>query len=300
MKCVRCSAEIPSQSQFCLRCGSPIHSASIIPGSMNTAPAVVSTRVNTRPLKIAAAVLLLIVAGLGAMLLKGQLAQKTGQTPTGKLVQAPGENQPIQLVQRPGEQTPINMVQRPAEQKPINVVQDPVDTAPPPADIIDYLAFLKKLEAAKQVLIRKQTGDALSLMAQAKGLSGSVDENDYNSTLGNISKNVNYSAEDWNQLSITLQQRTPPDSCRELHNRYYEHLGKIQALMVAVNDAMSKIQSDPSNALQALTQMQGKAGADADAMAAIADEALSNLCRRYHLHKDFDIKTDSGPSSLLR
>lgn len=240
------------------------------------------------PLKAAAAVILLIAAVFGAMFLKGQLAQKSGQTPSGKLVLAPGETQPIQ------------MVQRPAEQKPINVVQAPADTAPPPTDIIDYLAFLKKLEAAKQVLIRKQTGDALMLMAQAKGLSGSVDEGEYNSTLGNISKNVNYSADDWNQLSITLQQRVPPDSCRELHNRYYEHLGKIQALMVAVNDAMAKIQTDPSNALQALTQMQGKAGADADAMAAIADESLSNLCIRYHLRKDFDIKTDSGSSSMLR
>ena len=288
MKCVRCSAEIPSQSQFCLRCGSPIHSASINSGGANTLPAAVSAPAATRPLKFAIAAILLIVACLGAFLLKGQLAQKTGQTPNSKLVQAPGGTLPIQLVQRP------------AEQKPINVVQEPADTAPPPTDIIDYLAFLKKLEAAKQVLIRKQTGDALMLMAQAKGLSGSVDENEYNSTLGNISKNVNYSAEDWNQLSITLQQRTPPDSCKELHNRYYEHLGKIQALMVAVNDAMAKIQTDPSNALQALTQMQGKAGADADGMAAIADEALSNLCIRYHLRKEFDIKTDSGSSSMLR
>ncbi len=288
MKCVRCSAEIPSQSQFCLRCGSPIHSTSINPAVMNTQPAAMVEPVNTRPVKAAIAIVLIIVACMGAFLLKGQLAQKTGATPTGKLVQAPGETQPIQ------------MVQRPAEQKPIELVQEPADTAPPPTDIIDYLAFLKKLEAQKQVLIKKQTGDALMLMAQAKGLSGSVDENDYNNTLGNISKNVNYSAEDWNQLSIMLQQRTPPDSCRELHNRYYEHLGKIQALMVAVNDAMTKIQSDPSSALQSLTQMQGKAGADADAMAAIADEALSNLCVRYHLHKDFDIKTDSGSASLLR
>lgn len=287
MKCGRCSAEIPAQSQFCLRCGTPLPGTAANPSGV-VSPTFVTPRGDNRPLLITLVVLLaLAVAGVGALLVRGSLLQK------------PTQSAPTTLVQAPAQSSPGTLVQAPAESEPTKVVQAPTETAPPPTDVIDYLAFLKRIEASKQALIRKQTGDALLLMAQMKGLSASIEGEDYNNTVNNFNRGMSYNADEWNQLTAALQQRTPPESCQDLHNKYYDQLGKIQAMIVAVNDAVSKIQSDPSSALHALTDMQGRASADADAAIMAADMALSEVCDRFHLRKDFDIKTDSGSASSL-
>ena len=95
-------------------------------------------------------------------------------------------------------------------------------------------------------------------------------------------------------------KRTPPPSCQELHAKYFDQLGKIQGMIVAVNDAVGKIQSDPSSALKALTEMQGKASVEADTSIQAADDALSAVCSKYHLQKDFDIKGDNSSLNMLR
>jgi hypothetical protein len=287
MKCVRCSAEIPAQSQFCLRCGSPVYGTAANPSGVFT-PTLAPPRSNTKPLLITLIALLVLVAvGLGAVLVRGSLVQK------------PAQSTPTTLVQAPGQGSPNNLVQFPAESEPNKVVQVPTETAPPPTDVIDYLAFLKKIEASKQALIRKEMGDLLTQLPEVKGLSASTDGGDYDSVFGNLSKSTNYSADEWNQLTTEFQQRTPPDSCRDLHNKYYDQLGKIQAMIVAVSDALSRVQNDPSSALHALTDMQGKASADIDTSVSAADDSLADVCHQYGLRKDFDIKGDPSSSASL-
>lgn len=287
MKCTRCSAEIPRQSQFCLRCGAPIGGTAANPTGAMPMP-LSAPRPNTRPFLITIGLLALLATGLGAVVIRGQLTQKAGNAQTGALVQTPGMG------------GGNNMVQAPGETEPSKIVQAPGETAPNPTDILDYLAFLKRIEASKQSLIKKQVGDALMMLTQAKALSAQIEDSDYQRTFGNINKNMNYSAEDWNQLTVAFQQRNPPDSCRDLHDKYYDHLGKIQAMIVAVNDALNKVQSDPSGAIGALTQMQGKSSQDADAAILAADDALADVCNKYHLKKDFDIKGDAGSASMFR
>ena len=288
MKCARCSAEIPRQSQFCLRCGAPIAGTAANPTGMTPASAMPLPKPNNRPLLLTIAALALVAVGLGAMVVRGQLTQKPGVTQNGTLVQAPGVSNNNNLVQAPGESEPPKMVQQPSE-------------APPqPTDVMDYLAHVRRVEASKQSLIKKQTGDALMMLTQAKALSATIEEQDYNNTFSGINKNMNYSANDWNDLTVFFESKSPPESCRDLHDKYYDQLGKIQSMIVAVNDALSKVQSDPSGAISALTQMQGRASQDADAAILAADEALAEVCSKYRLKKDFDIKGDSGSASLLR
>lgn len=298
MKCLRCSAELPAQSQFCLRCGTPIANTAANPAGVMTPPA--SSPAQNRPLLATIAVLFLAVLGLGAYVLRGQLTQKAGQTDGGRLVQQPGTMGGGALVQAPGRDQGGQMVQAPGNVQPGKIVQAPDTPAPVPVDVIDYLAFLKQVEASKQALIRKQTGDALVMMAQAKALNASIEDSDYSRTFGNLSKGMSYSADDWNRLTQQLQQRNPPPACRELHARYYDHLGKTQAMILAVNDAMSKFQSDPSSALHDLSGMQGKSSADLDVAIQKADDALADVCNRFRLRKDFDVRGDSGSSGLLR
>lgn len=300
MKCARCSAEIPTQSQFCLRCGTPIHAAASPSGPVAPSPFAPLPSARRNPLLPLAILLGLAVLGLGAFVVRGQFLQKSGQSDNGRLVSAPGQASGGTLVQAPGEAKPTQMVQAPAQAPPVQVVQQPGEAAPYPADIDDYLKFLKQIETQKQTLIHKELGDALEMMVKAKGLSGSIEGSDYNSAVNDIGKGITFSANDWNQLTAQFNQRTPPDSCRDLHDKYYDHLGKIQGMIVAVNDALSKVQSDPSGALHALTQMQGKASADADAAINAADDALGDICNRYRLKKDFDIKGDNGSAGMFR
>src|SRR6478672_6143619 len=115
MKCTRCSAELPAQSQFCLRCGTPVQppassfqpsgpsSGALPPLGQSAFP---QARSNNGPMIAIIAVLALLVLGLGAFLLAGVLQQKPDQTGTGQLVQAPGQAGNNGLVQAPAQTTP--------------------------------------------------------------------------------------------------------------------------------------------------------------------------------------------------
>lgn len=288
MKCARCSAEVPSQSQFCLRCGTPIHRPGVQPGGLAaTAPMAAPQASTNRTALITIILLALLAAGLGVMVVRGQLTQKAGQSDNGKLVMAPGAGNNSRMVQAPGESEGSKVVQTPGE------------TAPNPSDVEDYLAFLKKIEAKKQTMIRKQTGDALVMLTKAQMLGATIDEDQYKSTFEDMNKQMNYSADDWNALTAEFQQRTPPPSCQDLHDKYYDQLGKVQGAITAVNDALVNVHTNPSAAVHALTDMQGKTSQEVDKSISDADDALADVCNKYHLKKDFDIRGDSASSSMF-
>jgi hypothetical protein len=248
---------------------------------------------------ITIALLALLVAGLGAYIVHGQLTQKAAASSEGQLVQAPGQSNSGAMVQAPGNSGSGAPVQAPADNPPGKMVQTPGETVNV-ADIDDYLTFLKQIEASKQQLIRRQMSDELVLLTQVKALSATIDENDYNSTFNNANKSMNSNAQEWEQLTTTFNKRVPPPACVDLRNKYYDHLGKIQAAIFKVNSALSQVQSSPSTALRELTDMQGKASADVDSAIQSADDALYDVCKQYNLRKEFDIKGDSGSSALLR
>lgn len=290
MKCARCSAEIPKQSQFCLRCGTPIAGTAANPTGAVAPPfAIPQSKPNNRPFQIAIGALALLVLALGALVLRGQLTQKPSEPTGGALVQAPGEGNSGKMVQAPAETPPNKLVDEPA---------------PVPADIIDYLAFLKQIEATKQQLIRAMLADALADKASALGKQAdainSDDPNAMQNFLATPEKKDSERANQWNALTISFGQRVPPDSCTDLHNKYYDQLAKLQAQHLQLAEGLRKAQSDPSSALQELTSMLGTASAEADAVIRSADDALAEVCRKYNLKKDFDIKGDPDSASLIR
>jgi hypothetical protein len=288
MKCVRCSAEIPAQSQFCLRCGAAISNTAVNPTGYTAQMSMAQPRANNRPLLIAVALLAVLALGLGAYVAKGML-QKPGQASTGQLVQAPGQGNTGALVQTPGEGEPSPVMQAPGEPEP---------AAPRPADIEDYLAFVKRIEAEKQVLIRKQIKGALAALTNAQAARATADEDEFTQRIQNITSA--YNPDEWEGLTRAFNERTPPSSCVDLRNKYLDQLARIQAMIVEADEAFSKIQTNPSGALDTLTQMQGRASGEADEAIAKADEALAEVCDRYRIRKDFDIKGDSASASMFR
>lgn len=318
MKCARCSAEIPRQSQFCLRCGTPIQgTASTNPAPLTMPPsaAFAAPRPNTRPFLIAIALLALLVIGLGAMVVRGQLAQKAGQNTPGELVQAPGANSPGSLVQAPGDANPNNMVQAPGDTTPNNMVQAPSDM-PNATDVTNYLQFLKQIEASRKKL-EKDQASALNAVAatlpaeQIKQFMGyenggtgtGGDETSAKARIQVIEKTATDFNNQWEQLSKAFSQRTPPDSCADLRNKYYDFLGRFQGEMSQITNLFVKAfnTTDPTEMQNVLRQAYSMQGMSSDVDVAIkkADDALADVCNKFKLKKDFDISEAASGSGGL-
>ena len=298
MKCAHCLAELPGQSVYCLRCGTPVPGTETLQMPAASPFAQHTAARNQRVLIAVVVLLALFAAGLSAMMVRGQIAQRSAGGSGSKMVQAPGAGPGgTALVQAPGQNDASNLVQAPGSGTKTNIVS--ADAPPVPSDVSDYLAFLRQIEASKQKLMHRELGDLLVQMGNAKSLQGTIDENQYNQKFADMNRGLSSMNEDWNQLTVALEQRVPPDSCKELYARYYEHLGKIQASILAVVDAMSKVQSDPSTALHSLSALQGTASTETDAAIAAAEAALSDVCSKYHVPKEFEIRGDPGDASLF-
>ncbi len=299
MKCTRCSAEIPAQSQFCLRCGTPIHTGAVHPTGVLPAGANPRPSLN-RPLMASLIALALAVIGLGALVL--HLTSKPAMPTPNPLVQAP-----------PPLSVPSNIVQAPDNTPPPPPVQQPTivpaDT-PPPQDVIDYLKFLKRIEATKKQLIHAQSADlsvAQTMLPvdqiksylnfdQDPGQGGSG-QDDAKKRLEDLSKRTNEIGNQWNLLAAEFNQVSPPESCRDLRNKYLDQLGKIQAEIIQVYAILGKVQADPASALHDAEAMKGS-GADVDTAMRLADDELGNVCHKFKLTKDFDISEGSSASLI--
>lgn len=291
MKCARCSAEVPSHSQFCLRCGTPINAQS---GYRPQAPAYSTAPApapNNRGLIITVSVLAVAVVAILGFLLSGALTQKPGTTAPAGLVQVPAATAPGRLVESPGvsKSTPP-------------IVAPPTPPAPDYSAINDYLKFVHQVEVTKQYMIKKELAEALKQYANLLGdqVRAVSDDNAGKEFLPNINRNPqNFSAE-WNKLSQIFLQRTPPQGCVKLHDLYYQHLGSITGMFNKIHDATAQANSGQSgDAVNVLTGMMGTASAEADQTAAASDDELADICRTCKLEKTFKIATDAGASGSL-
>ena len=292
MKCPQCSTNLAGNARFCPQCGQAVNATmqqpvqSFVPSSTPFVAAQATKSTNKGFL--IATVLVVVCAGAFAFgKLRGSVLQASGQNGSGNLVQAPGMVKGGDLVAAPAKTTGGNLTQspKPLEQRPVEVE--------------DYLKFLKRIEASKQYLIREQTGNALGLMTQVQALRGSIEEDTFNETFKDMNNQMNFNADGWNRLTTEFQTRTPPESCRDLHAKYYDQVGQIQSKIMMVNDAINMVTSNPQDALSRLSQLQGKASVEVDEAIRKADDALAEVCDRFNLRKDFDIRGDSS-ASLLR
>ncbi len=293
MKCTRCSAEVPGQSQFCLRCGTPLHAAAAPPPVRPMTPLVapIAAPANNRSLMAVVGVLAVAVLAMAAWMVKSSLAQKPGATNAPSLVQAPAQMSARPLIQAPAASStaPI-VVALPAG----------VQAAPNYSDIDDYLKFVAQVERTKLNLEKKELANALITMTQTTSQQPSIAEGDdagQNYLPGINAHNQNY-ADEWNKLTQIFIGRNPPQSCVQLHDKYYDHLAKTTNLFNKLHDAMAQAShGQSSDALTALTSMQGNS--DAENSAQIADDELSNICQTYKLEKTFKIQAESGAGGSL-
>ena len=301
MKCVRCSAEIPSQSQFCLRCGTPVSAGNPMGATnptMPLRPAVPAPSKNNGPLIAVVTVLSVLVLALGAFVVKGMLAQKPEtEAPTG-LVQAPKRQQPTGLVEKPAESKPVELVQKPAE-----------GTPPPPAEVVDYLAFLKRIEEKRKTLESDEIAHAMALQAvlpadQAKQFMNFGDDSNASASAPapapvteTLQSTKDYDNK-WNQIASEFQSKAPPSSCQAIHDAYADFLGKSQTAILNVFNVLEGAKTNPQKALEDAQKMKGQSKPIDDAMHK-SDDAVKQVCDQYHIRKDFDISESGGGGNMF-
>ena len=306
MKCQRCAAEVPAQSRFCLSCGNPIQAPPPPPATTTGAfkPFPTSPPPSNKPLIYTVAALALALVGLGAFVVHGQLTQKAGNNGSSQLVQAPGNGNGTGLVQAPGNNSGGAPVQAPADSKFVPPVQAPGEVMDVSA-IDDYLKFVKQVEASKQQLLHDEDRDLkvmvdtlpAKLLKEAmrgtddQGVSG--DPSVKNITPDITAKKIADIEGNWNQLSATFRERTPPQACINLRDKFLNHLGKVQSRIVKVYTTLGKINSDPQAGLKDLRGMENTSS-DLDSDSKSADRTLAEICTKYKLSKDFDIKGDDS------
>ncbi len=242
----------------------------------------------------AACLVLAIAAGLigwkaltnrsGTLPSNGQVLKASGNIVSGPLTEQSGRVQPV---------APVAQAEGVPEQGP-------------PADVVDYLAFLKEIERQRVALRGRHTGEVLRLSTTmtAGNLTAEMSENPeqgHKKTYDEFQATMQRVNTEWQALNAQFLQRQPPASCASLRDKYYDMLGKsaasISKVMSAVSQALGP-NGDPQRALQTLSGMDGSgpgsASHDITLACQGADEALAAVCDKYRLHKDFDIKDDNG------
>lgn len=296
MLCPKCSAELPAQAVFCMKCGAAIAAS---PRGSATPPTP-----RWRPVAAAAGALLLVgLAILGARAISGRLTNRDSRTgATAPLADRSGGVGNVgPLVDRSGGVGSGPLVDRSAS------VAQPATL---PADVIDYLRFLKEIETRRVLLQKKQVGELLKQSGDLTYAGATEDwttdapERKQAEIYQNFQRSLAQWDTDWQELGAALLMRNPPAACVALRDRYMELVGKTSGVM---NRAGSQIATgfgeDRKGAVEALTQMRGSGLGTpskeiADACQA-ADEELLRVCKQSGISKDFDIQDESGGGSLL-
>jgi hypothetical protein len=292
MKCTRCAAEVPGQAQFCMRCGTPVNVGR--PGATAVAahPAInyagSAPRKSKLPLILTALALLAAIGVIVALKLR----------PNAKVTDVNA---------RPADTgNLVNTNARIKDTAPL--ASSKANTTPGPADpveIIDYLKHVREIERQRVALSKQQLGQALAWSSgiQAANLQGEMSDNPEEQHKQDYSKfQASFAqwATQWENLAraFNAYPKQIPQSCVQLRDKYLDVVGKTSASVTTVGNSLSQaLSGDPTNALQALSGLQGGASSSIDRACDSADSEVAAICNKYNIHKDFDIKADGGSSN---
>jgi hypothetical protein len=298
MKCAKCTAEVPGQAQFCMKCGTPVSAGrpnSTVTMSRPLATASPTSRPKTGLILgvIAAVAVVVLTAYFGVRNMTNRNGTAIGN---GRLTE--GIGRPLNgggLVDRDGKIHDTG----PLTDRNAVATPGPAD----PVEIIDYLKHLREIERQRVALAKAQLAQLLTLSADIQGKTlvhemGDHPEEGHQKDYNNFQEKLSQWSSQWEDLSRKFNgyPKPVPQSCITLRDRYLDALGKTSAAMSTVGSSFAKAMgSDPGGAIDALTKMQGDRSIDDSCDK--ADAELATVCDKYHLHKDFDIKADGGASN---
>lgn len=292
MRCTSCGAQVTEKMQRCPECGRPIHVTQS--GSMGKKIAIVSV------------ILVLLVGSAIAYLLMHRPASITDinampATPSNLAIKDMRVTPPANPMSVTANVTP-----------PANPTS--VTATAPPQDVLDFIAFIQRMEMKRVGLEKSQIGQVIGLGAElTKNMLESQMSTNGSTRMEQqatqqFQQSLNGWAIQWQQLSAyyTGYNEPVPQSCVPLRDTYYALLGKTSSEMASISASFAQgVNGDPSKALQALQQMKGSSSQLGSASQQVnqgcqaADAALGALCDEYKIRKTFSITDDSSGGNPL-
>jgi hypothetical protein len=202
-----------------------------------------------------------LIAALIFATATGILGAKKPTTPTSGVLTAPPAAPPqAPVLTAPPAQVP----QAPVLTKPV------AQSVPMPADVIDYLRWLKQFEAGRHQLEAKSLSEWM-LVTQELVKVGLTGPSDWNLLGGDPEQpkenakpafdmqSLNAVIQDWNQAAAIFQNKTPPDPCATLAGYYNQ--GLTQSV-----STMTSLLNGAAGALKSIQDSGGEKTSDASQM----------------------------------
>lgn len=292
MKCPRCSSQIPSGDVACPECG-----------------ARVTTAMNPRVKMAAIAVAVLLVVIVGSLILRAALSP--GKSITQSDANLPASGPIVTNAPTPEVPTGPAITNAPSSlpPPPAPPSAEPVRNVPPKG-VLDYLEFVKGIEARRQALLR-DTGRALSMTSGAGTIALmltwlDMDEDGREDPLLGLKQELSIHISNWYQLVKDFDSRPAPEQCAQFAGAYRTGLTtevtqiyRIASLVVGIDvTSVQSMQSAVAN-LQQLKSDPNTQGV-IDQSIDNANAKLAELSTQLGIEKPFDIKkeTQAGGSII--
>lgn len=226
-----------------------------------------------------------------------------GSLPPGNVMNAPA-----------GQPDGGNIISAPPG-NPAPVAPGPASVAKPkpPPEVVAYLAFVKKIEAHRQMLLR-DTGAALMLSqagGQTQGLLDLIDmASDPDSQkaidpLADSKAELGRQFKNWKNTLDYFDKQQAPDQCREFSGAYREVLRQETLVIGKLAVDFSKVDvTDPQDMMKLLGVLQKMKGDPTiqkgiDDSADNADSRLDLLVSNYDMEKPFDVPREQKTSGSI-
>jgi hypothetical protein len=242
---------------------------------------------------------------IGALLLSGAIAWMLRKPGSANVTEAAGKYQSgAQVTNAAGR----------VQAAPAMTAQSGVITpnAPPPADIVAYINFVRSIELKRVALRSNQLGEVLALSTDMtvknlqQAMSGNLDSN--GKSLQSMQQQLAAWITQWQQLAQQFNSYPypVPSACQPLQASYLQVLGTTSAAMASISGSISQAMGgDPTQALKSLEGMKGSSNQFGSASQQVnqacisADNNLGVLCNTYKIPKNFSIQDDSGGTNPL-
>lgn len=296
MKCAKCGLDLLQGTRQCPKCGLVNEFEQAAPVPKKKRSAMIYAIIGLAIVGVLALVFFVLAGGKNVTSAPGGVNREDSNITT-----AP-----------PGLAAPSGIMAAPPG-KPTGEKTPPGVTKPkPPQEVVDYLAYVKKVEEHRQMLL-KDTGAALTLMVggQAMSMEKMMDwvENDkaggLTDPLSDVKNETGRQYKNWVNTLKFFDSKPAPPECREFSGAYREVLFSETAKVGQVVGILDKADLTKTQNIGSATAQLMKLKGDPNLQEGIdksadnADAKLTTLVSYYDMEKPFDVPREKQGGSIM-